>query len=271
MGKLIRGLLLMLLTAVFLTACSIVGSAILGPMNGSAFAFEQVYLYQKVEETMVNSNTFSNPFTETELRLQVTAPGARPLGSSFTFFGFHDGDGNGGQTGNVWKFRLLFDYPGTWEVQAGFFEPGMDTPNGPSQTFTYEVSNTKISPDEHGHVRVSPDHPRWFRFDDGTPWYPNPTIAHSYLYSPYYKKYADEHLSRGVDALGAGFRIGNTDYDRYEPAPPWLYSKPAGSGGTPDFTCFNVANWRNMEERLDYAQDNGMKLFIWFGIAGLLQ
>jgi len=253
--NILKGILICIFILIF--------SGIIESANG------EVLLYQKLEESMVNEEIFSNPFTDTELRLHVSAPSGRQLGSSFTFFGFHDGDGQGGQDGNVWKFRLLFDYPGTWEIQAGFFEPGTDVRNGPHQTFIYNVSNVKISPGEHGHVRIDPEHPRWFRFDDGTQWYPNPTVAHSYLYSPFYSRYVDEHLSRGIDVLGVGFRLGNTSFDRYAPAPPWLYSSPAGSGGTPDFTRFDVANWRYIEERLNYAQTNGMKLYIWFGISGL--
>src|SRR5262249_50315513 len=89
-------------------------------------------LYERIEETMPNDRQFNNPFTDTELRLTVNAPADRPLGSSFTWYGFHDGDGSGGQRGNVWKFRLLFDRPGTWRVNAGFFVPGTSTANGPS-------------------------------------------------------------------------------------------------------------------------------------------
>ena len=45
-------------------------------------------LYQVVEQTMTNTTSFANPFTDTELRLAVVAPSGRPLGASFTWYGF---------------------------------------------------------------------------------------------------------------------------------------------------------------------------------------
>src|SRR5688572_8004360 len=58
-----------------------------------------VSLYQRVEETMVNAAALANRFTGTELRLDVAAPAGRAIGSSFTWYGFHDGNGAGGQNG----------------------------------------------------------------------------------------------------------------------------------------------------------------------------
>jgi hypothetical protein len=58
----------------------------------------------------------NNPFLD--YRLQVTFTG--PSGQSYSVPGFFDGDGNGGETGNVWRVRFSPDQAGTWRYQASF-------------------------------------------------------------------------------------------------------------------------------------------------------
>src|SRR5688572_13774860 len=51
-----------------------------------------------------------NPFDVYLLKLEVTDP----AGKTFTVEGFYDGDGKGGQSGNVWKARLTPYMAGAW-------------------------------------------------------------------------------------------------------------------------------------------------------------
>lgn len=62
------------------------------------------------ERTITNGNTYANKFTDVTLTAEFTAPSGRTV----PFWGFYDGDGAGGQEGNVWKLRFLPDEPGTW-------------------------------------------------------------------------------------------------------------------------------------------------------------
>ncbi len=223
-----------------------------------------VSLYERLEQAMTNTTSFANPFTETELRLDVTTPAGRARGSSFTWYGFHDGNGQGGQSGNVWKFRMLFDHPGTWTVVAGFYVPGTNTSNGPSQTFTYNVSANKF-PGEHGHVRADQQNFRRLRHDDGTPWTPfamhssmlldrNQTLAFDWI---------DEHAALGVNALMVRFHAeSNVLGDPYRPH--FLQN-----GSTWDYDRYNISTWRYNDQIIAYAQSKGVKLAIWFGISGL--
>ncbi len=241
-----------------------------------AFCQTAVKLYEMVEVSMTNDTSFDNPFTDTELRLNVSAPAGRRLGREFTWYGFHDGDGKGGQKGNVWKFRLLFDEPGTWTVTAGFYKPGTDTANGPEKTFTYTVSDERIRRDEHGPVRIDPRNPMRFAFDDGTPWVTfsihssllldreDPKVSHQWI---------DEHVERGVNALGVRFS-SNTDAMKERNQYHWLKSDGSRAESWPDYdgfdySRFDVASYHHNEKILDYAQEKGIKLFIWFGITGL--
>jgi len=234
-------------------------------------------LYERVEEAMTNDTAFDNPFTDTELRLEVTAPEGRKLGSRFRWYGFHDGDGKGGQKGKVWKFRLLLDCPGTWNVTAGFYKPGTDTANGPTKTFSYTVSDKPIRPNEHGHVRIDPRNPMRFAFDDGTPWVPFSVHASMLLDRDDFgtvKQWIDEHLRRGVDAMAVRFhaegdghqkRFGDVRHIHYLGAD----GKRSNNNNNLDFTRFDVATWRHYEKAVNYAQQRGVKLFIWFGVSAI--
>ncbi|MBS3734469.1 MAG: DUF5060 domain-containing protein [Phycisphaerae bacterium] len=242
---------------------------------GAACARTEVTLYERVEERMTNSASFDNPFTDTELRLDVSAPAGRRLGSKFTWYGFHDGDGKGGQDGNVWKFRLLFDRPGTWTVKAAFYVPGTSKRNGPAETFTYSVGDTP-RPGAHGHVRIDPRNPLRFALDDGTPWVPfsihssllldreDPRVSFQWI---------DKHVALGVNALGVRFS-SNADAIQERNHYHWLKSDGSRAESWPghngfDYSRFDVASYRHNEIILDHAQQKGIKLFIWFGVTGL--
>lgn len=116
---------------------------------GVAIAQERTSLYQRSEKTINwDNHDLSNPFTDVNLKLYITAPSGRKLGSNFEFYGFYDGNGNGGQTGNEWKYRICLDQPGTWTVKARFVQPGTNNQKSgaPSEkTVTYTVSSNKKS------------------------------------------------------------------------------------------------------------------------------
>jgi len=234
-----------------------------------------VKLYQLVEERMTNDSAFANPFTDTELRLAVRAPVGRKLGTSFTWYGFFDGEGAGGQRGNVWKFRLLLDHPGRWVVAAGFYVPGTSTPNGGARTFIYHVSPPKV-PGEHGHIRVDPENPRRFRYDDGTPWVP--FVMHSSMLLDrewrVARRWIDEHAARGVDALAVRF---HAEAWVIEGKGRWHFLLKDGrradvwpeSADAFDYSRFDLATWHYNERAIQYARSKGVKLSIWFGISGI--
>ena len=69
-----------------------------------------VPLWDRFETTVTNSKAYANHFTDVTLDAIFTSPSGRTL----NFFGFYDGNGSGGQTGNVWKQRFMPDELGTW-------------------------------------------------------------------------------------------------------------------------------------------------------------
>lgn len=234
---------------------------------------DEVKLYTLVEEVLLNDAVFANPFTDTVLELEVYAPSGRTLGNRFTWWGFHDGDGSGAQSGNVWKFRLLVDEPGSWTVHARFIDPGTGEANGPSAKFHYRVVS-QAAESSHGHVRIDPDNPMRFAFDDGTPFVPLSMHGSSLLDRADFaisREWIDQHTRLGVNAMGVRFhseaaKSGDTNIVHFM----GIDGERTDSTDSEDldYTRFDVATWQHNERVLRYAYGKGLRLFFWFGISG---
>ncbi|NBC83567.1 MAG: DUF5060 domain-containing protein [Bacteroidetes bacterium] len=236
------------------------------------------------EEKMEYKGEYDNPFTDVELRLQVKAPEERAKGSEFSWYGFHDGDGKGNQNGNIWKFRMLFDHPGQWQVRAGFYEPGPGELIGQTKTFTYQVSREKYK-GENGHVRIAKENPSRFEYDDGTPWIPFPMQSSSLLdvdTSTAYR-WIDMHKEAGLDALTPRFHTSTQQHKALEKS-NYHFLSPQGNrvlrwaqnnegnfnaDSIFDFSQFDIQKWQHSEKIIEYARDRGVNLSIWFGISGI--
>jgi hypothetical protein len=116
-------------------------------------------LWGMFETPVINPKNYTNPFdfTEIELKAIFTSPSGRQV----RFFGFYDGDGQGGQTGKIWKLRFMPDETGTWKYIYSWTD---GTPGG-SGGFT--AVDTGLP----GPLRIDPQHPRWFMFANGERFY----------------------------------------------------------------------------------------------------
>jgi len=129
---------------------------------GLGLTAEKTGLYETWEIEVINSKKYSNPFDFKEIELQASFHA--PSGKTVSFFGFFDGNGSGGQSGNVWRLRFMPDEKGTWSYSYSW----SDGTSGGSGSFEVgERTNSR----NHGHVHVDPDHPRYLVYDDGTPHY----------------------------------------------------------------------------------------------------
>ncbi len=113
-----RLLVLLVLGYLLLAQVTLAGAAVHtkgGPATaGSPLTDESVPLYGLFEAEITNPNTYANPFDFDEVELTATFTHSSS-GRSLDFYGFHDGDGQGGQEGDVWKLRFMPDRTGTWE------------------------------------------------------------------------------------------------------------------------------------------------------------
>jgi len=96
---------------------------------------------------------------------ELAATFTSPAGITRDFFGFYDGDGAGGQTGNLWKLRFMPDELGPWSYTYWWKGTGPH-PNG-SASGTFEAVPSSIP----GPLRVDPSNPRWLIHDNGEHFY----------------------------------------------------------------------------------------------------
>jgi hypothetical protein len=244
-----------------------------------AAATTRATLFEVVEQSIVfDLPQTTNPFSEIDLDLQVEAPTARAPQARFSWFGFFDGDGRGGQKGQTWKFRLNLDTPGRWTVTATFRRTGNAEPLIPPLTYHYEVA-AQPTPGERGHIRRDPRHPLRLAHADGTPWIPFPLHA-SFLLDQTpetSRRWLDEHAKLGVNALGVRFHaeahnaLGVPGHWHFlTPDGQRLRQWPGRDGAETafDYTRLDLASWHHNEAILAEAQRLGIRLHLWFGLSG---
>ena len=116
----------------------------------------QVPLYRIYERNITNTGTYANKFTDVRLNVQYTAPSGRQV----SFIGFHDGDGQGGQRGDVWKIRFMPDELGTWNY-AYTWSDGSAGGSGSFRAISAGAGR--------GVLRAYRDNPRWFAYNGTDP------------------------------------------------------------------------------------------------------
>jgi len=204
---------------------------------GTAYA-QSVPRYGLFEATVTNTQSYANPFTGTSLTVIFTSPSLQQT----TVDGFHDG-------GQTWRLRFMPDEIGQWTYAATF----SDGAPGTSGSFQCTAGNLR------GPLRVRASNPLWFEHADGTPFY----------LSSFHLWFVCRLDSRGVllstlDYLrGQGFNavVGPHLADP-QTLFPWVET-----GGTYDFSRFNVTEWQRMDKVLAEMGARGMVHipFQWFG------
>jgi hypothetical protein len=125
--------------------------------------------YGLFELTLTAAGNYPNPYLL--MPGDSTTPGfvvgtfTGSNGEIITLDGFWDG-------GTTWKIRMVPTAAGAWSYTTASTDPGLDSVTG---SFTCSPSTSK------GFLRVDPNHPHHFMWDDGTPFYWAPVatmIAH---------------------------------------------------------------------------------------------
>ena len=122
---------------------------------GAEIASTDVPRWGRFETVVHNDRSYRNPFADVVLNASFTSPSGRQV----AFFGFHDGDGQGGQTGNVWKLGFMPDEIGVWSFHCGF----SDGAPGANGTFRCVAAGAMPGP-----LRVDSENRRCWVFADGT-------------------------------------------------------------------------------------------------------
>ncbi|MBN1558914.1 DUF4038 domain-containing protein [candidate division KSB1 bacterium] len=162
--------------------------------------------------------------------------------------GFWDGD-------DVWKIRMMPTEVGAWSYSLS----GSHSAFEKSGSFNVVESNNK------GHVRINPDNPYTFMWDDGTPWMWNGETSwrlftHLYPYDGRFKEYIDLRHEQGYNVVQA-IVVSYINGDAF-----W-----ANEGGTvfeltpnKDYDHLNPGYFQWMDRRIEYMNSLDMAPVIFF-------
>jgi hypothetical protein len=234
----------------------------------------QTPLYGVFEQSVERSTSYSNKFDfrEVELRTTFTSPcngTGCPGQRTINFFGFYDGDGQGAQTGDTWKFRFMPDEVGQWSYAYCWSED--EAPCTPGNSGTFNVVDTGLP----GPLKVATDRTWYFMNSRGQPFHWRGYGIHHFLNFTDTGRIATETaeledvleervIGRGYNALmwlqmGDRFRQ-SAGQGADEWADSWWVDPPS-AGQEPDRRRFNIATFRATEEALHLLKDHGVHVF----------
>ena len=237
--------------------------ALAGRAEAAVLRFDTAEIVLQSSVVYDGSQGTPNPFTDVQLTAQATAPSGRTV----TVDGFFDGDGAGGQSGDVFKVRVFADEAGTWSWTTQSNAAGLD---GQSGTFT--VSGTLAGAFGKGPIVQDPAHPRYFKYRQGSPVY----LLGKYLdrAAPAAIRFShtmfseertdadrqallDRHLGMGLDKINV-YLANLTDYGSVSTT-PWL-----GTADANDKARFDLQRWRLYEHWVRKMRDSGVAVQLWF-------
>jgi hypothetical protein len=226
-----------------------------------SIAMAQVGLYHLFEIQVANSKAYSNPFDFRVVELQ--ADFIAPSGKEHSYFGFYDGDGNGGLVGNVWKLRFMPNEVGLWSYSYSW------TDGTPGESGTFEVVDRGLP----GPLRVATDNPWFFENARGNQFHWRGYSLHLYLHWGYgrgiysndawadlrdkiIKKVADRGYNAVMLAWPVFTKSGWPAEDDNDTHHFWRQN-----GSTLDFTRYYIPQWKEVEETLKVAAANEVYVF----------
>ncbi|MFQ5963711.1 MAG: DUF5060 domain-containing protein [Candidatus Scalinduaceae bacterium] len=233
-------------------------SLVFGFISNQALGMSQVGLYDVWETQVINTNSYSNPFDYNEIELQATF--TAPSNKQINFFGFHDGDGNGGQTGNVWKLRFMPDEIGTWTYTYTWTD---GTPGGSG---SFSVVDTELP----GPLNIASDNPWYFMTARNEPFnFRGYTTTNGWWWSrssQLFNNSIDEYLS-DVDnhVIPGGYNMVMVDGPGFlaRPGHNWWYF----DGSNTDLDRFQIKTWTNEDRVINHYRVNEIYVF-YFSLVG---
>ena len=200
--------------------------------------------------------------------LEVTARVVSPSGKRYEVPGFFDGDGEGGQSGRIFKVRVAADETGIWSWSTSSGVPGLDGLSG-----MFRVAGELTGPFRQGPVVASSEPPRVFRRREGGPVFllgkfldvaaPKPiqfshTMLSERLSDADRQAMLDRHAALGLNKIDL-YLANRGDYGGTWPTTPWL-----GTAAANDKRYFDLRRWLSYEEWVRRLRDAGFVAQLWF-------
>jgi len=222
---------------------------------------ESIPLYGLFEKELVNNGSYTNPFSDVELKVSYFSPS----GKKIDFFGFYDGDGNGGQEGGIWKIRFMPDEVGTWRYRYRWSDGSREGLGN----FNCTAVGKKPGP-----WRVDQDNPFWFTDSLGNHFLPVSFYANAHLTPKDWqdaihwakaKKYNTLIIATiNTHAWGDGW----TNPTAFIKATGDPHGIASGSAKVVDPERYNLKMWKEWDNMILTAGENGIYIGPFAGAAG---
>lgn len=224
----------------------------------------KVGLFRTFEQSIANTSTYSNKFTDVELSCTFTAPS----GKITAFYGFFDGDGQGGgdaQNGTIWKIRFMPNEPGQWTYEWKW----SDQTKGGKGSFTCDTINAG-----KGILQAYGENPRWLAYNGTEPiWLKSYyESGHGSIAQPFdwiTSKIYQPMIDRGYNHLMVNWLLSLCCFTQ-------IYNDgPAPS--TQDLTLYEDGKasstmrldvWQMMEKHVSWLNDRNIGLHMFLGFDG---
>jgi hypothetical protein len=250
---------------VFLVFLSSLGLGVpVSPAAADVARFDTAEITLRASRSFDGLKGIPNPFTDVELRAEVTAPDGR----RFSVDGFFDGDGLSGAAGNVFKVRVFADLPGLWTWTTESSDPGLAGRSG-----SFNCSGTRAGVFGAGPVVRNPAHPRSFKHSNGkavfllgkfldkaapVPLQWSQTFLSEALTDADRRALLDRHRAMKLNKISL-YLANKGDYGGTWPTTPW-----AGTAAANDKTRFDLQRWRLYERWVQELRRTGMIAHLWF-------
>jgi hypothetical protein len=239
----------------------------------SVYAQNPIHVWEKVEIELSAENSYSNPYQDVEVWIQLKGPGFNKR-----CYGFWDG-------GTTWRIRIMAAQAGTWSWTSASNQndPGLNNQTGSFEAVTWTEAEKQANPLRRGMIR-STANGHAFEYADGTPMFWLADTWWACMTQRYF--WHEDDKPRSVGTSEAGFK----DYVRLRKAqkfngcmviaafPNWTDQKSGwgggqwedeagnraflGPAGIPDLNQLNPAYFQNMDKKVDYLNANGFIPFI---------
>jgi hypothetical protein len=221
-------------------------------------------LYRVFEARVTNEKLYDNKFADVDLTVTYTAPSRK----TSDFWGFFDGDGEGGGNlgeGNVWKIRFMPNELGNWTYSYKWSD---STPGGQGSFVCVKDGAGK------GVLRPYEKNPHWFAYNGTEPvWIKSYyETGHGVIGQDFnwavdnvYNKF----IEHGYNHLQVNWLLSLCCFQQYYldgPKPETLDLALYEQGKASSSMKLNV--WRMMEKHLGFLNDHDIGVHMFLGFDG---
>lgn len=255
-----RWLLLILILSTALTACN---------SKETAYTPDHINRFDTADFIFHSDGSYSaltpwfNPFTEIQIKLELTSPSGR----KFSVPGFFDGDGMGGMHGHIFKVRVSPDEIGLWLWRLQGSLPEFNQLSG-----SFDVSSTIQGVFSQGPVSILKSDTKRFAFANQKPVFlmgkfldieqpPHLQFTHTLFSENWSDAQREEFLihqkSLGINKMNI-YLANKGDYKGI-PTTPWL-----GSSSRNIKSRFDLHWWQQYEKWTEHLRDEDIIAHLWF-------